>query len=44
MQLALEFEFPAEEASRELETAIDWGRSAELLAYDEGVLYLEPAA
>ncbi len=43
VQTALELEFPAEEAERQLETAIDWGRYAELLAYDEGILYLEPA-
>ncbi len=45
VRMALELEFPAEEASRQLETAIHWGRYAELLAYDsdEKVLYLEPA-
>ncbi len=45
VQTALELEFPAEEAERQLDTAIHWGRYAELLAYDddEGMLYLEPA-
>lgn len=40
----LEHHFTEEEAWRQLETAIDWGRYAELFAYDEeaGVLYLEP--
>ena len=35
--------FTEEEAWRQLETAVDWGRYAELFAYDEeaGVLYLE---
>ena len=41
---ALALEFPPEEAERQLETAIDWGRYAESLAYDndEEVIYLEP--
>jgi len=44
VRMALELEFPADEARRQVETAIDWGRYAELLAYDdhEEVLYLEP--
>jgi NitT/TauT family transport system ATP-binding protein len=35
--------FSPEEAERQLDTAIDWGRYAELFAYDdqEGVLYRE---
>jgi NitT/TauT family transport system ATP-binding protein len=39
----LENHFTPEEAGRQLETAIDWGRYAELFAYDEqaGVLYLD---
>ncbi|MBM4295139.1 MAG: ATP-binding cassette domain-containing protein [Deltaproteobacteria bacterium] len=46
VQTALELEFHEEEAERQLDTAIDWGRYAEILAYDDGsqVLYLEPAA
>lgn len=43
LQTALELEFPPEEAKRQLDTAISWGRYAELLAYDDGneTLYLE---
>lgn len=39
----LENHFTPEEAMRQLETAIDWGRYAELFAYDEqaGLLYFE---
>ena len=39
----LESEFPAEEAEHQLETAVNWGRYAELLAYDDnsGMLFLE---
>lgn len=32
---ALELEFPPEEAERQLNTAIDWGRYAEMLGYDK---------
>lgn len=44
VQTALELEFPPEEAKRQLETAINWGRYTELLAYDDSgqVFYLEP--
>lgn len=40
----LERSFSGEEARRQLDTAIDWGRFAELYAYDAdtGQLYLEP--
>lgn len=43
---ALELEFPPEEAGRQLETVIDWGRYAELLAYDDNneVIFLETEA
>jgi len=39
----LENHFTSDEAFRQLQTAIDWGRYAELFAYDEqsGVLYIE---
>jgi len=39
----LENHFTREEARRQLDTAIDWGRYAELFAYDDqaGLLYLE---
>jgi NitT/TauT family transport system ATP-binding protein len=44
IQKALELEFHEEEAERQLDTAIDWGRYAEILAYDDSsqVLFLEP--
>lgn len=40
---ALELEFPPDEAERQLDLAIEWGRYAELLQYDDdgGFLYLE---
>ncbi len=43
---ALELEFPRDMAARQAETAIEWGRYAELLAYDDAdeVFYIEPAA
>lgn len=46
VQTALELEFPAEEAYRQLDTAVDWGRYAEILAYEDAseVIYLEPSA
>jgi NitT/TauT family transport system ATP-binding protein len=45
VQVALQLEFPPEEAERQLRTAIAWGRYAELLGYDDlrRVLYLEPS-
>jgi NitT/TauT family transport system ATP-binding protein len=45
VQTALELEFPAEEAERQVEIAIQWGRYAEVLAYDDAEerFYLEPA-
>jgi NitT/TauT family transport system ATP-binding protein len=46
VQTALELEFPADEAHQQLETVVEWGRYAEILAYDddEEMLYLEPNA
>jgi NitT/TauT family transport system ATP-binding protein len=43
---ALEEKFPPEEASRQLDIVIDWGRYSELLAYDDTneMIYLEPSA
>jgi NitT/TauT family transport system ATP-binding protein len=43
---ALELEFPPEEAERQLDTIVDLGRYAELLAYDDKaeVIFLEPEA
>ncbi len=44
VQTALELEFPEEEAYRQLDTAVDWGRYAEILSYEDAseVIYLEP--
>lgn len=44
VQTALELEFPAEEARHQMETIVDWGRYAEIFAYDgdSEILYLEP--
>jgi NitT/TauT family transport system ATP-binding protein len=44
IQTALELEFPPQEAERQLETIIEWGRYAELIAYEDWreTLYLEP--
>jgi NitT/TauT family transport system ATP-binding protein len=43
VEAALELDFPSEEAERQLDTVINWGRYAELFAYDEdaGRFYLE---
>lgn len=45
VQAALELEFPPDEAERQLEIAVDWGRYAEIIAYDDGdgVIFLESA-
>lgn len=45
-QTALELEFPSQEAERQIETAVNWGRYAELLSYDDDseMVYLEPGA
>jgi NitT/TauT family transport system ATP-binding protein len=42
---ALELDHPPDEAERQLDTALDWGRYAELFGYDdaEGRVYLEQA-
>ena len=42
---ALNLEFPPEAAERQLETAVNWGRYSEVLAYDDNdkVIFLEPA-
>lgn len=42
---ALEEKFPPEEATRQLDIVIDWGRYSELLAYDDTneMIYLEPS-
>jgi len=46
VQKALELEFHEEEAERQLETVINWGRYAEMLAYDDSseIIFLEPGA
>jgi NitT/TauT family transport system ATP-binding protein len=36
VESALRLEFPLDQAVRQVETLIDWGRYAELLAYDHG--------
>ncbi len=43
---ALSLEFPPEDAERQIETLIVWGRYAELLAYDDDdeTIFLEPAS
>jgi NitT/TauT family transport system ATP-binding protein len=43
IQSALELDFPSEEAEKQVETAVNWGRYAEILAYDDGkaTIYLE---
>ncbi len=45
IESALRLEFPLDEAVRQVETCIDWGRYAELLAYDHGagMIYAETA-
>jgi NitT/TauT family transport system ATP-binding protein len=44
VEAALELEFPSEEAKRQLDTAVRWGRYAEILAYEDNTewIYLEP--
>ncbi len=43
VQTALELEFPPEEAERQLDSAVTWGRYAELLSYEDNtqLIYLE---
>ena len=43
VQKALELEFPEEEAERQVDTAVNWGRYAEILAYEDNTetIYLE---
>lgn len=45
IQSALELDFVPEEAEKQVEVAVDWGRYAELLSYDDGkaTIYLENA-
>jgi NitT/TauT family transport system ATP-binding protein len=45
VESALRLEFPLDEAVRQVETLIDWGRYAELLAYDHGagMIYADTA-
>jgi NitT/TauT family transport system ATP-binding protein len=46
IQKALELDFPAEEARRQFDIFVDWGRYAEIVGYDDGddTLYLEDPA
>jgi NitT/TauT family transport system ATP-binding protein len=43
VQSALSLDFPPEEAEQQMAIAIDWGRYAEIIAYDDnaGMIYLE---
>lgn len=43
VKFALELEFPSEEAEKQLDTLINWGRYAEIFSYDDGAeeIYLE---
>ncbi|MCX7609049.1 MAG: nitrate/sulfonate/bicarbonate ABC transporter ATP-binding protein [Anaerolineales bacterium] len=45
VKMALQLEFPPEEAEKQLDTLINWGRYAEIFAYDDGSeeIYLESA-
>jgi NitT/TauT family transport system ATP-binding protein len=45
IQSALEFDFLPEEAEKQIDVAVNWGRYAELLSYDDGkaTIYLEAA-
>jgi NitT/TauT family transport system ATP-binding protein len=45
VKMALELEFPPDEAEKQLDTLINWGRYAEILAYDDSSeeIYLELA-
>ena len=36
VQSALELDFPAEEAEKQVEVAVNWGRYAEIMSYDDG--------
>jgi NitT/TauT family transport system ATP-binding protein len=42
LQTALELDFLPDEANRQLDTIANWGRYAEILAYDEDEFFLEP--
>jgi len=46
LQSALELDFPPEEAEKQIEIAVDWGRYAEILSYDDGkaTIYLEQSS
>jgi len=46
IQSALELDFVPEEAENQVEVAVNWGRYAELLAYDDGkaTIYLETSS
>jgi NitT/TauT family transport system ATP-binding protein len=43
IQSALELDFPPDEAEKQVEIAVNWGRYAELFAYDndKATIYLE---
>jgi NitT/TauT family transport system ATP-binding protein len=45
LETVLQWDFSREEATRQMDTAINWGRYSELFAFDDDTetLYLEPA-
>lgn len=45
VKMALELEFPPDEAEKQLDTLINWGRYAEIFSYDDNEerIYLELA-
>jgi NitT/TauT family transport system ATP-binding protein len=45
IQSALELEFPPAEAEKQVEIAVNWGRYAELISYNDNkaLVYLETA-
>ena len=40
-ETALELEFPPDELERQLDTAVNWGRYAEILFFEDDILYIE---
>jgi NitT/TauT family transport system ATP-binding protein len=46
IQSALELDFPPEDAEKQVEIAVNWGRYAEILSYDDGkaTIYLEQSS
>lgn len=44
IEMALELQFHSEEAKHQIETAINWGRYAKVISYDDNneMFYLQP--